>query len=339
MRKALAVLAIMLCPIAPALAQVSFAYESPGVSIGINVPAYPELVRIPGYPVYYAPQLDANYFFYDGLYWVFNGSDWYVSPWYNGPWRLVVADAVPLFVLRVPVRYYREPPVYFRGWALNAPPRWAVHWGDRWARHHRGWDRWDRHAAPRPAPLPTYQRRYAGSRYPGVVEQRTLERRNYQYAPRDRYAQRVLQAAPAPGPRTTTAQRNAPTMANRAAPPARIEHRAPPAMAHSGAPPARIEHRAPPAMAHRGAPPASIEHRAPPAMAHRGSEPRAAATPRAPRSASPPLAQHGSQRQQARAEPPGRGGAHGGPAANARARGGPPANAHARGGERREPSG
>src|SRR5690348_5230862 len=56
------------------------------VSIGINVPAYPSLVRVPNYPVYYAPSLQANYFFYDGLYWVY-GADgiWYESPWYNGP--------------------------------------------------------------------------------------------------------------------------------------------------------------------------------------------------------------------------------------------------------------
>lgn len=33
------------------------------VSIGINLPIYPNLVVVPGYPVYYAPQLNANYFF------------------------------------------------------------------------------------------------------------------------------------------------------------------------------------------------------------------------------------------------------------------------------------
>ena len=54
---------------------------SVNVSIGINVPTYPSLVRVPNYPVYYAPSLQANYFFYDGLYWVY-GQDgiWYESP-------------------------------------------------------------------------------------------------------------------------------------------------------------------------------------------------------------------------------------------------------------------
>jgi len=57
------------------------------VSIEINLPAFPELVIVPGYPVYYAPSVRANYFFDDGLYWVFNVEDgyWYSSSWYNGP--------------------------------------------------------------------------------------------------------------------------------------------------------------------------------------------------------------------------------------------------------------
>jgi hypothetical protein len=39
------------------------------VNIGINISLFPELVQVPGYPVYYAPRHEANYFFYDGLYW------------------------------------------------------------------------------------------------------------------------------------------------------------------------------------------------------------------------------------------------------------------------------
>jgi len=86
MRKAIAVMAFLCCcATTSAVAQVSFAFDSPGISIGVNVPVYPNLVRVPGYPVYYAPNLNANYFFYDGLYWVFINGDWYASPWYNGP--------------------------------------------------------------------------------------------------------------------------------------------------------------------------------------------------------------------------------------------------------------
>ncbi len=31
-----------------------------GVSIGINLPLFPVFERVPGYPVYYAPQLDST---------------------------------------------------------------------------------------------------------------------------------------------------------------------------------------------------------------------------------------------------------------------------------------
>src|SRR5258708_37734036 len=113
MRKFIFVLWVLLGSIAPAAAQVSIGVGLPAVSIGINFPVYPQLVLVPDYPVYYAPQVNANYFFYDGMYWVFVGDNWYASSWYNGPWSLCAPDAVPLFILRVPVRYYRRPPAYF----------------------------------------------------------------------------------------------------------------------------------------------------------------------------------------------------------------------------------
>ena len=85
---------------APAQAQISFGVNvavAPGIAIGINVPAYPSMVLVPGYPVYYDPRVDFNYFFYDGLYWVFQNDDWYYSTWYDGPWRLTDRQYVPLF--------------------------------------------------------------------------------------------------------------------------------------------------------------------------------------------------------------------------------------------------
>jgi hypothetical protein len=142
---------------------------------------------VPGYPVYYAPRLDANYFFYDGMYWVFHQDNWYASSWYNGPWSLVDPYAVPLYILRIPVRYYRHPPPYFHGWRPDAPPRWGRHWGRDWQKHRRGWSRWDRGSAPAPAPLPAYQRQYPRERYPGSVgEQQQLRSRHYGYQPRER---------------------------------------------------------------------------------------------------------------------------------------------------------
>jgi hypothetical protein len=182
------VASILLFPVGSAQAQVSIGIgiNTPGISIGINMPGYPRLVRVPGYPVYYDPHVDANYFFYDGLYWVFYSDNWYVSSWYNGPWQLVGPYEVPLFILRIPVRYYRRPPAYFHGWPSNSPPRWDKHWGREWTKHHKDWDRWDRRTAPAPAPLPRYQKKYSGKRYPDVREQqRPIRTKRYNYKPRE----------------------------------------------------------------------------------------------------------------------------------------------------------
>jgi hypothetical protein len=205
-RYGLIALSLLLCSTSPATADVSIGIGLPNVSIGINLPLFPELVPVPGYPVYYAPSLQANYFFYDGMYWVYQDDNWYASSWYNGPWAYVAPEVVPLFILRVPVRYYRQPPVYFRGWYSNAPPRWGQHWGHSWEQRRRGWDRWQRGSAPARAPLPVYQRRYTGDRYPRVEQQHQLRSQSYRYQPRDRvirqhYQRQLEQRAPAPSQR------------------------------------------------------------------------------------------------------------------------------------------
>jgi len=195
-RHLLVVSSLLLGSVTPAHAQVSVAIGLPSVNIGINVPVYPQLVQVPGYPVYYAPHANANYFFYDGAYWVYAGDTWYASSWYNGPWHAVAPEHVPLYVLRVPVRYYRRPPPYFHGWRADAAPRWGQHWGPEWERQHHGWDRWDRSAAPRPAPLPAYQRAYAGERYPVAPEhQRSIQSEHYRYQPREEVTRQHLAPA------------------------------------------------------------------------------------------------------------------------------------------------
>lgn len=195
MRNELVVLSILLLPsITPASAQVSIGIELPHVSIGINLPLYPQLERVPGYPVYYAPRMDANYFFYDGMYWVYQDDNWYASSWYNGPWGMIDPAEVPLFILRIPVRYYRQPPIYFRAWHANSPPRWGEHWGHDWSQRRSGWDRWNRKLAPPPAPLPAYQRKYSGDQYPGADRQHELRNRNYSYRPRDATVRRHYEA-------------------------------------------------------------------------------------------------------------------------------------------------
>jgi len=259
-------------------AQLSVGIGLPGVSIGINVPIFPELVRVPGYPVYYAPGLQSNFFFYDGMYWVYRGDNWYASSWYNGPWSLVEPEAVPVFVLRIPVRYYRRPPTYFRGWQADAPPRWGEHWGNAWQEHRRGWDRWDRRSAPPPAPLPVYQRKYPADRYPQAQQQQALRSQNYHYEPRDAMVRQHLQAQ-APQQAQPPAQRPP-------QPPAHVERPNPPPPPPRGEPIRRPEpvQATPPPRA--PAPPDQRKHPLPVVAPREQPHPAAAAaTPQPPAAA------------------------------------------------------
>jgi hypothetical protein len=187
MRKLFLLFCLLFASMSSTVAQVNFGFgvSIPGLSIGLNMPMYPQLVRVPGYPVYYAPQQTSNYFFYDGMYWVYQDNNWYTSAWYNGPWEYVEPEFVPLFVLRIPISYYRNPPTYFLRWRRDAAPRWGEHWGNDWEQQRRGWDQWNRRQAPPPAPLPIYQRRFTGDRYPGVDQQHLIHDQQYRFKPRD----------------------------------------------------------------------------------------------------------------------------------------------------------
>ena len=244
LRHAAVALSLLVCAAGPAVAQVSIGVYMPGVSIGINMPVYPRLVRVPNYPVYYAPGAQANFFFYDGLYWVYQQDNWYASSWYNGPWRPMSPQMVPAYVLRIPVRYYRNPPTYFRGWQPNQPPRWGEHWGNDWARQRSGWDAWDRRAAPAPAPLPAYQRQYAGNRYPQVEQQQSLHGSKYRYQPRDPAVRQYQQAVPSAVAPAQHGQQAAPARAPDQQGRPAAQNRPPPPAAAAAAAPAPARRRA-----------------------------------------------------------------------------------------------
>jgi hypothetical protein len=167
------------------------------LSIGISIGAYPHFDTVPGYPVYYATDIASNYFFFDGLYWVYQDDNWYSSSWYDGPWDAVDPIFVPEYLLQVPVRYFRRPPVYFRGWQSDRAPRWGEHWGRDWDQRRTGWDRPRAHLAP--APLPDYQRQYSGASYPKGDQQRALRDQNYRYRPASGDDRPGANARPAPG--------------------------------------------------------------------------------------------------------------------------------------------
>lgn len=117
---------------------------------------------------------------------------------------------MPLFVLRIPVRYYRQPPAFFIGWRSDAPPRWGDHWGHDWEQQRSGWDRWNHRAVPAAAPLPVYQRQYSRGRYPEQVQQQQeLQRQYYRFQPRDPVARQRYQAVQ-PVQQVNPQQRGAP---------------------------------------------------------------------------------------------------------------------------------
>jgi hypothetical protein len=92
------------------------------------------------------------------------------------------------------VRYYRQPPAYFRGWRSDAAPRWGEHWGHDWEQRRPGWNQWN-HASPQArAPLPAYQSQYRGDRYPHAEQQPTLHGNNYHYQPREPVVREHYQA-------------------------------------------------------------------------------------------------------------------------------------------------
>jgi hypothetical protein len=190
-------LSLMFSPVIAVHAQIGVDIGLPGVNIGFDMPTYPRMVQVPGYPVYYDPGASSNYFFYDGAYWVYQRDNWYASSWYNGPWQEVGPGDVPLFMLRIPVRYYREPPAYFRGWSVDAAPRWGDHWGQSWSSQHNGWDKWNRNSVPMAAPLPIYQQQYSGARYPRTVtQQASIRTQDYRYQPREAVTRQIQQQSP-----------------------------------------------------------------------------------------------------------------------------------------------
>ena len=163
--------------------------------IDVDLPAYPQMQPVPDSPVYYAPGVDSNYFFYDGLYWDFYNDAWYSSAWYNGPWGLVDPIYIPTYLLWVPIRYYRRPPAYFRGWQPGRPPRWGEHWGGDWQRRHNAVFGGGRSGLPLArAPLPQYQRQFTRDNYPRVPQQYSLHSQNYGYQPRESVVQQHYQS-------------------------------------------------------------------------------------------------------------------------------------------------
>lgn len=102
------------------------------IHFDVHIGTPPQLVVVPQTPVYYAPALPYNYFFYGGQYYIFQQGTWSYGPTYNGPWAVIPVQYVPRPILAVPVTYYKARPGH---WKKHGPPPWAPAWG-----HRKKWD-------------------------------------------------------------------------------------------------------------------------------------------------------------------------------------------------------
>ena len=108
---------------APAQAtSLSIGMRTDNVSLGIRIGEEPRLVVVPGTPVYEAPTLPYNYFYYGGRFYLYHEGPWLRVASYNGPWTVIAIEQVPRPILRVPAEHYRARPEH---WKRSGPPPWA----------------------------------------------------------------------------------------------------------------------------------------------------------------------------------------------------------------------
>ena len=113
-------------------ASIAAAHVTVNLGPPIVVQAPPRLVVVPESPVFYAPDVEYNYFVYDHRHWVLRDGRWYVARTYRGPWTVVPVARVPSPVAAVPVAYYKVPPGHAKKIAR-----------EEWREHDRGHGRGD----------------------------------------------------------------------------------------------------------------------------------------------------------------------------------------------------
>jgi hypothetical protein len=134
---AFACAALLIALAGPAAAGVNI---NVGIGIPIPVPvvvapAPPPVVVVPGTPLYYAPGMNVDVFFYGGWWWTPYQGYWFRGPAYNGPWAYVQAP---------PRVFFSLPPDYRQRVIYQRPIPYGYfqqHWRE-WDRDRRGpsWD-------------------------------------------------------------------------------------------------------------------------------------------------------------------------------------------------------
>jgi hypothetical protein len=99
------------------------------------IPAPPPVFLIPGTYAYFAPDVDADLFFYGGFWYRPYGGRWYRAPHYRGPWGFVGMRRVPGVLINLPPGYRNVPPGHERIPYGHLKRNWKT-----WERE-RHWDR------------------------------------------------------------------------------------------------------------------------------------------------------------------------------------------------------
>lgn len=125
------------------------------INVGINVPppppvvihAPPPMFVIPRTYVYFAPEVEADIFYYHGYWYRPHQGHWYRSGSYNGRWVYIAPKKVPATLLNLPPDFRRVPPGHqhipyghlkknWRTWEKEK--YWEKHGGKEW--HEEKWE-------------------------------------------------------------------------------------------------------------------------------------------------------------------------------------------------------
>lgn len=128
------------------------------VNVNIGVFAPPPPMVMPGPPpmavipgpayVYYAPDVPAGLFFYQGSWWRPHEGHWFRAHSYRGPWRYIDNNHTPTPILRLPADYRKVPPGHYKMTHGQMKKHWKEWEKDRrWDHTPRG-----RHAIAGPYP-------------------------------------------------------------------------------------------------------------------------------------------------------------------------------------------
>lgn len=80
----------------------------------IVIPEPPVVVLIPGTPVYHAPHVGIDIFFYSNRWYRKHNGRWYKASYYNGPWAYLPVQRIPVALVNLPPDYRHIPPGHQR---------------------------------------------------------------------------------------------------------------------------------------------------------------------------------------------------------------------------------